>query len=155
MNQRSETRFDISITLPDSCSDELSAAMGRLLAMLSSSAPVPDRAAIERIIASDSTLLFVARASERIVGVLTLVVFDIPTGRRAWIEDVVVDEAARGRGVGERLMRAAMDHAARRGARTIDLTSRPGREAANRLYRRLGFELRETNVYRYRTDMDG
>ncbi len=79
-------------------------------------------------------------------------VFRIPTGLRAWIEDVVVDGAARGQGVGEELNRFAVDLAAERGARTVDLTSRPSREAANRLYRRLGFEPRDTNVYRYQGD---
>ncbi len=83
---------------------------------------------------------------------MTLVVFRIPTGVRAWIEDVVVDEAARGRGVGEALNRAALELAERRGARSVDLTSRPSREAANRLYRKLGFVERETNVYRFAGD---
>ena len=87
-----------------------------------------------------------------IVGSLTLVVFPIPTGSRAWIEDVVVDEAARGAGVGAALNQAALDHARALGAKTVDLTSRPSREAANRLYQRLGFEPRETNVYRYELD---
>ena len=93
--------------------------------------------------------MFVARVDGAIVGTLTLVVFRIPTGVRAWIEDVVVDSSARGAGVGERLNRAAVEEANRLGARTVDLTSRPNREAANRLYRRLGFVERSTNVYRY------
>ena len=80
---------------------------------------------------------------------LTLVVFRIPTGVRAWIEDVVVDETMRGRGVGEALSQEAVRRAIGAGARTIDLTSRPSREAANRLYQRLGFTLRDSNVYRY------
>ena len=80
---------------------------------------------------------------------LTLVIFRIPTGMRAWIEDVVVDEAARGHGVGEALNRFALDLAKRRGCKTVDLTSRPSREAANRMYQRIGFQARETNVYRY------
>ena len=86
----------------------------------------------------------------RIVGMLTLVVFRIPTGVRAWIEDVVVDSAVGRRGVGEALTRAALDLAGTCGALTVDLTSRPSREAANRLYQKVGFEPRETNVYRYR-----
>ena len=85
----------------------------------------------------------------RIIGALTLAVFRIPTGVRAWIEDVVVDESARGRGVGETLTREAIRHASERGARTVDLTSRPSRVAANRLYQRVGFVERETRVYRY------
>jgi ribosomal protein S18 acetylase RimI-like enzyme len=94
-------------------------------------------------------VLFIARVDGRIVGSLTLAVFRIPTGIRAWIEDVVVDESARGHGVGEALNRAALAEAKRRGAKTVDLTSRPSREAANRLYLRIGFVARETNVYRY------
>ena len=85
-----------------------------------------------------------------IVGMLTLVTFRLPTGVRAWIEDVVVDSGSRGQGVGEALTQAAIELATARGAQTVDLTSRPSREAANRLYRRMGFEPRETNVYRFR-----
>ena len=93
--------------------------------------------------------LFVARVDGRIVGSLTLATYTIPTGLKAWIEDVVVDGDARGHGVGEALNRAALDEARRRGAKEVDLTSRPSREDANRLYVRLGFEARQTNVYRY------
>ena len=81
---------------------------------------------------------------------LTLATFTIPTGLRAWVEDVVVDAGARGQGAGLALVKAAVAHAQALGARTVDLTSRPSREAANRLYRRAGFEPRETNVYRYK-----
>ena len=79
--------------------------------------------------------------------------FRIPTGVRAWIEDVVVDGDARGRGVGEALNRHALDRARMLGAKTVDLTSRPSREAANRLYQRIGFVPRETNVYRFDLDL--
>ena len=102
--------------------------------------------------ASKASILLVARDPDRrgaIVGSLTLVVFAIPTAVRAWIEDVVVDETARGRGVGEALNRAALARAEHEGARTVDLTSRPAREAANRLYQRIGFEPRDTNIYRF------
>ena len=97
--------------------------------------------------------LLVARDdSAAIVGSLTLVLFRIPTAVRAWIEDVVVDESARGRGVASALVNRALEQAAVAGARTVDLTSRPSRQDANRLYQELGFELRETNVYRYALD---
>ena len=86
-----------------------------------------------------------------ILGTLTLVTFPIPTGLRAWIEDVVVDEAARGRGVGAALTQEAVRLAHEAGARTVDLTSRPSREAANRLYERLGFQMRDSKVYRLTT----
>src|SRR5262249_10395342 len=106
-------------------------------------------------VASPCTVLLVARdrtQGGRIVGSLTLAVFRIPTGVRAWIEDVVVETSARGKGAGEALSRAALDIASARGARTVELTSRASREAANRLYQRIGFKTRETNVYRYSYD---
>lgn len=130
---------------------DLREAFDRLVPQLSSSNPPPTDDELRHIIASPASILLVARDGEdgTILGSLTLVVFPIPTGIRAWIEDVVVDEAARGRGVGEALNRAALDRARAEGARTVDLTSRPTREAANRLYQRLGFVPRETNIYRY------
>jgi ribosomal protein S18 acetylase RimI-like enzyme len=126
------------------------AAFARLVPQLSRSSAAPGEAEVAEMVASPATVVLVARDHEgRIVGTLTLVVFRIPTGVRAWIEDVVVDEDARGAGVGEALTRAALERAGAAGARSVDLTSRPSREAANRLYRRLGFEQRDTNVYRY------
>ena len=129
--------------------DELVEAMKRLIPQLSSSNPPPGRTELEEIVASPSTTLFVARNRDRIVGALTLVAFRIPTGVRTRIEDVVVDETLRGQRVGERLSEAALEAARRLGARSTDLTSRPSREAANRLYARMGFQRRESNVYRY------
>lgn len=129
--------------------DELVAAFERLIPQLSSSNPPPDREQLAEIVESPATVLLVARLDGEIVGSLTLALFRIPTAMRAWIEDVVVDESARGQGVGELLNRAALDHARAAGAKTVDLTSRPTREAANRLYQRLGFEPRDTNVYRH------
>ena len=132
-----------------SVTDELVEAMQRLIPQLSSSNPPPGRAELEEIAASPATTLFVARHGNRIVGALTLVAFRIPTGVRTRIEDVVVDEAMRGRRVGEMLSEAALDKARQLGARSTDLTSRPSRQAANRLYARMGFQQRESNVYRY------
>jgi ribosomal protein S18 acetylase RimI-like enzyme len=131
--------------------DDLVAAFERLIPQLSSSNPPPTAEQLRAIVESGSTQLLVARdaGSGEILGSLTLAIFRIPTGLRAWIEDVVVDETARGRGVGEALNRHALDLAGKVGATTVDLTSRPTREAANRLYQRLGFEQRSTNVYRY------
>lgn len=128
--------------------DELVEAMARLIPQLSKSSPPPTERELAAIVTSRSSVLLVARDDGRIVGSMTLVLFRIPTGLRAWIEDVVVDESARGKGVGQVLNEAAIEHATRAGARTIDLTSRPSREAANRLYQRLGFVPRDTNVYR-------
>lgn len=128
----------------------LVAAFARLVPQLSRSAPAPDEAVLAEIIAGPATHLLVATDDDStVLGSLTLVVFRIPTGLRAWIEDVVVDGDARGRGVGQALNRAALDLAAERGCRTVDLTSRPSRESANRLYQRLGFTARDTNVYRH------
>jgi ribosomal protein S18 acetylase RimI-like enzyme len=128
---------------------ELFNAMARLVPQLSSSASPLTAYELEGIIESPATTLFVARdQDEQIVGSLTLAVFRTPTGVRAWIEDVVVESDARGGGIGSALVRAAVDTARRAEARTVDLTSRPRREDANRLYQRLGFERRETNVYR-------
>lgn len=124
-------------------------AFDRLLPQLSSSAQSLSLEEIKKLLAQDCLHLVCALdEDERIMGMLSLVVFDIPTGRRAWIEDVVTDQAARGQGVGQGLVDAAVDHARELGAKTVDLTSRPTREAANRLYRRVGFLQRETNVYR-------
>lgn len=128
---------------------ELHEAFVRLIPQLSSSNPPPTADELREIVFAPGSVVLVARVDSRIVGTLTLAMFRIPTGLRAWIEDVVVDEAARGLGVGEALTRAAIAEAGRRGASTVELTSRPSREAANRLYRRIGFEARETNVYRY------
>lgn len=139
----------IRIDVASSVTDELLTAFERLIPQLSSSSPAPSREHLERIVNSDSCRLLLAREGEHIVGSLTLVVFPIPTGSRAWIEDVVVDSSARGKGVGEALNMKALEIARAEGAVTVDLTSRPSREAANRLYQRIGFMKRDTNVYRY------
>jgi len=142
----------ISVEAAGSVDEDLVAAVGALIPQLSSSAPPPSREALSRIVADTGATLFVARDDGRVVGMLTLVTFEIPTAVRAWIEDVVVDESARGRGVAAALVQAALDGATARGASTVELTSRPDREAANRLYVRLGFETRATNVYRRTLD---
>ncbi len=131
--------------------DELVESMGRMLPVLSTSAPLPDRVEVAEIVGCPATTLFVARDGDEgpIVGTLTLAMFRIPTGVRAWIEDVIVAEEAQGRGCGEQLTRYALRAAAAAGARTVELTSRPSRLAANRLYQKLGFVKRETNLYRY------
>ena len=141
---------EITVEAAVTADPELYGAVVRLLPQLSGSAAPPTAYDLETIIESPATTLFVARdRAARIVGMLTLAVFKAPSGVRAWIEDVVVDGAARGAGAGAALVRAAVDFAATKGARTVDLTSRPDREAANRLYVREGFAARRTNVYRY------
>ena len=139
----------IQVTPVMSASADVLAACHRLIPQLSSSSAPISAQELEEVIESDTTVLFAARSGQEIVGLLTLAIFRIPTGVRGWIEDVVVDNQARGKGVGDALNRAALAEAERRGAKTVDLTSRPSREAANRLYQRLGFKQRDTNVYRY------
>ena len=150
----------MSVELIEQSSPELVAAMERLIPQLSRSAkPLTAQQAQAD---QDSVYLFVFRTDKPVIaadgneveagtilGMLSLATFAIPTGVRAWVEDVVVDAGTRGMGAGQQLVEAAVAHAQKIGARTVDLTSRPSREAANRLYRRCGFELRETNVYRY------
>jgi ribosomal protein S18 acetylase RimI-like enzyme len=140
--------MNVEIAAATQATSELVEGLNRLVPQLSSSAEPLRLSDVEWMVGSDVVTLYVARHEGRIVGTLTLAVFAIPTGRRAWIEDVVVDEAARGLGVGEQLTMAAVDEARRCGVRSVDLTSRPTREAANALYQKLGFALRETNVYR-------
>jgi ribosomal protein S18 acetylase RimI-like enzyme len=140
----------VDVELVTEVSDELVDAFARLVPQLSRSAPAPGREVLTEMVESPAISLFVARdTAGLIIGSLTLAMFRIPTGRRAIIEDVVVDDAARGAGAGAELTRAALDRAAAAGARMVDLTSRPSREAANHLYQRLGFVKRDTNVYRY------
>jgi ribosomal protein S18 acetylase RimI-like enzyme len=139
----------LTIEVATEPSVELLDSLRRLVPQLSSSAPELGSAELAELLDSGCTTLFIARLDGRICGTLTLASFRIPSGQRAWIEDVIVDESARGSGVGAALTVAAIERARELGVRSIDLTSRPGREAANRLYQRLGFERRETNVYRY------
>lgn len=139
-----------SVSVVAEVTAELLEAFAGLVPQLSSSSPPPTPEELDEIVAAPGSVLLVARNGRGvIVGSLTLVLFRVPTGLRAWIEDVVVDESARGAGAGEALVNAAIAAADEAGARSIDLTSRPSREAANRLYVRLGFEARTTNVYRF------
>ena len=142
----------VEIEAVQTATDEIVKAFGRLLPQLSRSAKPLDLMKLGELVAWDGNTLLVARREGQIVGALTLVMFPIPTGRRAWIEDVVVDESARGLGVGAALTQEAVRLARESGARTVDLTSRPSREAANRLYERLGFRLRDSRVYRLAHD---
>ncbi|MGD9705945.1 MAG: GNAT family N-acetyltransferase [Acidimicrobiia bacterium] len=143
------------VEIAQEATSELVDAFARLIPQLSRSSPPPTRAELAEMIASPATDVLLAKEGDDILGALTLVVFRIPTGVRAWIEDVVVDDAARGKGVGDLLNRFAVQLAASKGAKTVDLTSRPARAAANRLYQRIGFEARDTNVYRLVIDEDG
>lgn len=138
-----------TIEIAATVDDELVAAFERLIPQLSASSAPPGGELLAELVDGADTVLFLARLDGVIVGSLTLAFYRIPTGMKAWIEDVVVDADARGHGVGELLSRAALDEARSRGAKDVNLSSRPSREAANRLYQRIGFEHRNTNVYRY------
>ena len=145
----------MTVELITAATPEIHEAMGRLIPQLSRSAPALTAEQCASLVAQPGVHLFVfrpdtadAEGNHPILGMLSLATFEIPTGVRAWVEDVVVDEGARGQGAGQSLVVAAIEHAQKIGARTVDLTSRPSREAANRLYQRAGFQLRETNVYR-------
>jgi len=132
--------------------DEIYTAIQRLVPQLSVSPP-PTRQELQEIIQSPGTVLFLARDREpgnEIVGAAVLVLFRIPTGVSARIEDVVVDERLRRKGIGEALTRHALERARLAGAPWVDLTSNPARLDANRLYQRMGFEPRQTNLYRYK-----
>ena len=149
-SSHSASSGSVSVEAARVVDDELVEAFADLIPQLSSSSPAPDRAQLAELVDNPNTVVFIARVDGAIVGSLTLAFYRIPTGLKSWIEDVVVDGAARGHGVGNALNLAALDEARRRGAKDVSLTSRPSREAAHRLYQRIGFEARETNVYRYK-----
>lgn len=127
--------------------DAIVEAFKKLIPQLSSNTPVPSKSDLEKIINSKNTIIFIAK-EDQILGTLTLVLNKIPTGNKAWIEDVVVDAAARGKGVGVELIKFAINYIFNKGITKIDLTSSPEKIAANKLYQKLGFDKRETNVYR-------
>jgi ribosomal protein S18 acetylase RimI-like enzyme len=144
------SKGDVVVSEVQEASVEVVDALRFLIPQLSSSSSLPTMAEVSEMAGSDAIRLLIARdGSGPILGSLTLVVFRIPTGVRAWIEDVVVDSEARGMGVGALLVNDAIARATAEGAKTVDLTSRPSREEANRLYLRLGFEHRHTNIYRF------
>ena len=152
----SDTVIEVSISVraATEVDDGLVEAFSRLIPQLSSSSPPPTAAELLSIIDNPNSVLFIVELDgdddvRSVVGSLTLAFYRIPTGLKAWIEDVVVDESARGLGVGEALNVAAIDESRQRGAKNVSLTSRSSREAANRLYQRLGFEPYETNLYRF------
>ena len=135
------------VTEPD---EAIVAALARLVPQLTASRTPPGLLELAEIVATPSTSLLVAREGDEVVGTLTLVLYRIPTGVRGWIHDVVVDESTRGKGVGEALTREALRLAEAAQAESVHLTTRPEREAANRLYPRLGFEPHPSNVYVWR-----
>ena len=134
--------------------DSLLEAFGRLMPQLSPRLEAPSGERLRAVAANPSAALFTAESGGAVVGALTLVWYDVPSGRKAWIEDVVVDAAVRGFGAGEALVRAAQAHAAAVGAGKVMLTSNPSRGAARRLYAKMGFKEAETTVFACNTDTE-
>ena len=139
----------VQVEVLDKVTGEVVEAFARLIPQLSRSAVPPGQAELDEVVGSPASTVLLARSDGTIAGTMTLVMFPIPTGLRAWIEDVVVDETARGQGIAETMMREALRLAREAGAKSVDLTSRPARAAAGRLYERLGFTIRESRLYRY------
>ena len=139
----------VQVEVIEKVTGEVVDAFGRLLPQLSKSAPPLGQAELDALVQYPANTVLVARSAGAITGTLTLVMFPLPTGVRAWIEDVVVDESARGQGIGEALTHEALRIAREAGVRTVDLTSRPARVAAGRLYERLGFKIRDSRLYRF------
>jgi ribosomal protein S18 acetylase RimI-like enzyme len=147
-----DTSQNVQVTQVVELTEELFNACQRLVPQLTHTHPPPTREQLSQMLGSAASYLFTARDpdfGDEIIGLATLILYRVPTGLRGYIEDVVVDESARGRHIGEALTRACLEWAQQAGTPQVMLTSNPGRTAANRLYQRMGFELRKTNVYRY------
>ena len=131
-------------------SERVFEAVLRLLPQLSPDAELNTRQYFKSILASESSHLFIAEVdNKQIAGMLTIGTYKTPTGIKVWIEDVVVDELQRGKGVGKELMLFAISYSKSLGAKDVRLTSRPSRIEANELYSKLGFRKYETNFYKY------
>jgi len=138
----------MQIELVSQADDELFEAFQRLVPQLTNNNPPPSLNDLTDLVREPSSTLMVARSEHgEIIGALTLTVYRVPTGIRSIIEDVIVDNSARGQGIGEALVKHAIEVAREKGASNISLTCNPMREAANRLYQRMGFKKRETNAY--------
>lgn len=152
-----DTSIRIKISQVSELTEELYLACQRLVPQLTSHNPPPTREELGLLVTSPGSILLIARHPDfgpEIAGLAALVLYRVPTGMRGYIEDVVVDEMARGMGIGEALTRACLERARQAGAAQVMLTSNPARKAANRLYQRMGFELRNTNVYRYQLKIE-
>lgn len=124
-------------------------AFQRLIPQLDNTVPIPTKEKLIKIISSPSAYLFIAQDQNKIIGTFTLIVYNTPTGDYAYLEDLVVDENSRGKGIGKKLILTALKIAKDKGVKVVNLTSRPSRKTANRLYKKIGFTRRETNVFRY------
>jgi ribosomal protein S18 acetylase RimI-like enzyme len=141
----------MQIEIATRADEELYRAFLRLVPQLTKNNPAPTIKDLHKLVEDPASTLLIARSdSGEVVGALTLAVYRVPTGVRSIIEDVIVEAACRKQGVGEALMRRAVEEARRQGAQSISLTSNPAREEANKLYLKLGFKLRTTNSYQYK-----
>lgn len=141
----------MQIELITEATDDLFEVFQRLVPQLTSNNPPPTRMDLRALVESETSFLLTAMGDDGyIVGAACVTVYRVPTGMRSIIEDVIVDKESRGRGIGEALVRRALEIAHAKGAPAVTLTSNPGRQEANRLYRRMGFVLRETNAYLYK-----
>jgi GNAT superfamily N-acetyltransferase len=141
-------RVTVRIEIATEATPAVHAALARLLPQLNPNLPVPTVETLQAIVTDPAVTLLLAVDGDEVVGTSTVIVYPTPFWLKARLDDVVVDEGARGKGVGAALVNACLDVARKRGAQVAELQSGVGREAANRLYPRMGFERRETNVYR-------
>ncbi len=139
----------MQIILIKEYSEQLYQSINQLLPQLSKGTAITNEQ-LQKLVDSENNFLFVAQdKNSEIVGMATLVCYDVPTGQKAWIEDVVVDSSCRGKGVGRKIMETILELAHKQGIKKIDLTSSYTRKSANLLYQKLGFEQRDSNLYRY------
>lgn len=138
----------VEIIEPASLQTEYLLGVNRLLCQLSATANPMSSEQFKKLLSSTTSHFYIAKDGDIVLGMCTLAIYDAPTGRKAWIEDVVVDSDARGMGLGRKLVNHAIQQAHRYAPVTLMLTSRPSRIAANKLYQDMGFENKETNVYK-------
>jgi len=138
----------VRIDAVDEPSDEVRVALAALLPQLNPAIVPPDRQRLAKLIADPAVSLLVARDGDTIVGTATVIVYTSPAWTKARIEDVVVDQSARGQGVGRALVDACIEIARGKGCTIVELQSKRSRVEANRLYQEMGFELRDSNFYR-------
>ncbi|MDL2238752.1 GNAT family N-acetyltransferase [Bacteroidales bacterium OttesenSCG-928-K03] len=129
-------------------SGEILNKINNLLPILSDNVRTLKHEELEEMINDKNTVIFIAEEDEDIVGMLVFIIYKLPSGVKAWIEDVIVKEEQQGRGIGRMLVETAIEYAKKLNIKKIDLTSSPFRIAANILYPKLGFKKRDTNVYR-------
>lgn len=132
--------------------DEILEAVTRLVPQLGAHKTPPTRDELTALVKSAGSTLLIARHPDEtgpMAGMLSLTVYRVPTGVRSIVEDVIVDQSMRRRGIAEALMLHAIELARKAGANGVSLTSNPRREAANKLYQAMGFQKRDTNAYFY------